>query len=336
MKSYLFHVSGTHCKSCKILIEDIIQEQPGVNKAELDLNKQTLSVETDLEISPAEAAENWSNILAPHKYKISLEKSAKKFDYQSFKSALPIGIIILLSFFLLQKSGLINFGLQGKLTPWSALLIGLIASLSSCLAIVGGLVLSLSAQLSKDQSSAKPLILFHFGRLISFGILGGVLGQIGNTISINYQVSTLLGIFVAIVMIVLGLNLLDIFDITKKLLPTLPTGFFSKFRKIEKGYFAPLIVGAGTFFLPCGFTQSMQLAALSSGNFFQGSMIMAMFSLGTLPVLGLISFGSLRFSHSKFAPTFFKSIGIVVIGFGLFSLLSGLIALGLIPPLFNI
>ncbi len=29
----------------------------------------------------------------------------------------------------------------------------------------------------------------------------------------------------------------------------------------------PIIVGVGTFFLPCGFTQSMQIAALSSGSF---------------------------------------------------------------------
>jgi hypothetical protein len=57
-------------------------------------------------------------------------------------TAIPIGIAVLILFFLLQKSGILNIGL-GKVTPTTSFIIGLIASLSSCLAIVGGLVLSL-------------------------------------------------------------------------------------------------------------------------------------------------------------------------------------------------
>ena len=60
------------------------------------------------------------------------------------------------------------------------------------------------------------------------------------------------------------------------------------------------------------------------------------FALGTLPVLLLLSFGSVSFSKSKHAPVFFKSAGIVVIGLALFALLSGLAGLGIINPLFNI
>lgn len=336
MKQYLFHISGTHCQACKMLIEDIISEQPGVNNASVNLGKQTLTVEGNFDHTPLEIADLWSSILKPHKYQISVEKSIITKEYQSLGTALPIGIIALLLFFLLQKSGIVNLGLQGKLTPWSAVLIGIIASLSSCLAVVGGLVLSLSARISKDHVSAQPFILFHLGRLFSFALLGGLLGQIGSAISLNYQISVILGIVVAIIMILLGINLLDIFHVTKNLLPTLPSKFFSKFTKIENSYFAPLIIGAGTFFLPCGFTQSMQLAALSSGSFIQGSLIMTMFSLGTSPMLAILSFGSFRFSQSRYAPVFFKSAGVVVIGLGLFALLSGLSSLGIIPPLFNL
>lgn len=56
-------------------------------------------------------------------------------------------------------------------------------------------------------------------------------------------------------------------------------------------YLAP-VVGALTFFLPCGFTQSMQLLALGSGSPVQGGIIMAAFALGTLPVLLAVGLGS--------------------------------------------
>ena len=80
----------------------------------------------------------------------------------------------------------------------------------------------------------------------------------------------------------------------------------------------------------------MQVVALSSGSFMSGLLIMLAFALGTLPMLALLSFGSASFAHSKHAPLFFKSAGVVVIGLGVFALLAGLAGLGIISPLFNI
>lgn len=80
----------------------------------------------------------------------------------------------------------------------------------------------------------------------------------------------------------------------------------------------------------------MQVSALGSGSFVSGLFIMLAFALGTLPMLVLLSFGSASFAHGKYAPLFFKSAGIVVIGLGLFALLAGLAGLGIINPLFSI
>ena len=80
----------------------------------------------------------------------------------------------------------------------------------------------------------------------------------------------------------------------------------------------------------------MQVAALGSGSFMSGFFIMFAFSLGTLPMLVLLSFGSASFAHGKHAPLFFKSAGVVVVGLGIFALLAGLAGLGIINPLFNI
>ncbi len=109
--------------------------------------------------------------LTSHGYIFSTEKHIPQPDNILWK-ATPIGLIFLGIFFLLQKTGILNFGIGGQVTPVTSFIIGLIASVSSCLAVVGGLVLSLSAKISQDTvSDRKNMILFHTSRIVGFGIL---------------------------------------------------------------------------------------------------------------------------------------------------------------------
>ena len=336
MKKIILNISGTHCPSCKILIEDILNEQIGIQNTNLDLKNEIVSFETELENSKHELAELLTEKIQHNGYILSVEKIIQENKNKNngvIWQALPIGLAFLFLFFILQKSGILNFGISGTVTPVTSFIIGLIASVSTCLAIVGGLVLSLSATVSQDKiNDKKNFILFHIGRLASFAILGGALGLIGNVIDIGFTFTAILGIMASVVMILLGLNLVGVFAKNKIALSPV---FFKFFRKIERKTFTPLIIGFGTFFLPCGFTQSMQIVALSSGSFISGALIMLAFALGTFPVLALLSFGSASFAHSKHAPLFFKAAGVVVIGLGLFAFLAGLAGFGIINPLFN-
>jgi sulfite exporter TauE/SafE len=335
MKTITLHVSGTHCNSCKILIEDTLNEQMGIENAVVDLKQEIVSFDTSLNDSQQKLAEVLTEKIKHNGYSFSIEKKTKEVTRSGvIWQALPIGLAFLALFFIVQKSGILNFGLGGTVTPVTSFIIGLVASVSSCLAVVGGLVLSLSATVSQDTvRDVKPMMLFHGGRLASFAILGGVLGAIGSAIGISFTITALLGILASLVMIVLGLNLVGVFE---RNMIALPSKVFTFFRKIEHKTLAPLLVGIGTFFLPCGFTQAMQVTALSSGSFISGFLIMLAFALGTLPVLAILSFGSVSFAQSRYAPLFFKSAGVVVIGLGAFALVSGLAGLGIIEPLFSI
>ena len=335
MKTYIFHISGTHCASCKIFIEDTLNEQGFVRNTRVNLKRETVEIETDSDQSLEELARTLTDKIKPNGYALSVEKSIKeKQSNDVIWKAVPIGLAFLILFFLLQKSGILNLGIGGQTTPTTSFIIGLIASVSSCLAIVGGLVLSLSAKVSQDNvSDTKTFLLFQAGRLVSFAVLGGVLGAVGGAIGINFTFTAILGILASVVMLLLGLNLVGVFEKNKV---ALPSGIFNFFRKIEHKTLTPLIIGFATFFLPCGFTQSMQVSALGSGSFTSGLLIMLAFALGTLPMLVLLSFGSASFAHGKHAPLFFKSAGVVVIGLGLFALFAGLAGLGIINPLFNI
>lgn len=334
MHTYTFHVSGTHCASCKILIEDTLKAEGCVRDARVDLWRELLEVEVVGEAAPEALAHLFTEKVKANGYRVSLERSVAHERDRVLWKAVPLGLGFLALFFWLQTSGILNIGLGGPVTPPTAFVIGLIASVSSCLAVVGGLVLSLATKLSRDSANTmRTFVLFHAGRLIAFAALGGVLGAIGGAIGINPLFTGILGLVASTAMLLVGLDLVGVFE---RHTLTLPSGMFRRFRGVEHGAFAPFTLGFATFFLPCGFTQSMQLSALSSGSFGSGLLILLAFALGTLPMLMLLSFGSASFARGTHAPLFFKSAGVVVVGLGLFALLSGLAGLGLIDPLVNL
>src|SRR3990167_4187648 len=126
MKIYTFFVSGTHCNACKILIEESIGEQSGVTSVLVNLAEQTVTVEGHIEDTPEALADEWSKLLEPHKYSLSVERKKSMKELVSLAYAIPLGFVLLGLFFILQRSGLVNMGFEGGLTPWTALLIGVI------------------------------------------------------------------------------------------------------------------------------------------------------------------------------------------------------------------
>jgi sulfite exporter TauE/SafE/copper chaperone CopZ len=335
---HTFHVHGMHCKACVILIEDILKEVPGVDSVHVNLHKNIVEVDGDFkETDVAKLADNLSSYVASHGYKFSIERETKKINWNDFVYAIPIAVLLIVAFFLLQKINFVGLINSSKVGFTTAFLIGMIASVSTCLAVVGGLVLSMSAAYVKGGDKWKPQIMFHAGRLGGFFILGGLIGLLGSAFQLSVTSTLVLNIIIGIVMIILGINLLDVFHFTKRIQPTAPK-FFSKFTfaATEATHvLAPLLVGTLTFFLPCGFTQSMQIYTLSTGNFLTGALTMFTFALGTFPVLALLSFGSFSFNEKPYSGVFFKTAGFIVIAFAVFNLINGLVGAGIINPVFN-
>lgn len=352
-KKYKFFVSGMHCNACVLLTETELNDHAIVESAIADLSGGCVEVVGDFKNkSEQDVANELSALVEKHGYKISTEKndstkhseksskfskSSKLSRWSDFKIAGPIALGFLILFLLLQKVGLINLVGGGGVTYGTAFTIGIIASLSSCMAVVGGLLLSMSATFAKEGDRIKPQIMFHGGRLVSFFVLGGVIGAVGGAFTLNTSATFALGIIIAIVMFVLGINLLDVFPWAKKLQPGMPRFISKRAHGVSKlnHTLTPLLVGVATFFLPCGFTQSMQLYSLTTGSFMGGALTMLSFALGTLPVLALISFSSFSIKNSSKQGVFFKAAGLIVIMFAIFNLINSLVVIGIISPVFN-
>lgn len=327
-----------HCKACTVLIEDAFTELPHVENARVSLASERVSVTGTFSGSEEEIANELSELIQQHGYRLTVGGSELGVRWGDFFYAVPIAAFLLAGFVVLQKAGLTSLITGSTVSYGTAFLIGLIASVSSCLAIVGGLILSLSANSAREGGTWRTPMLFHVGRLGGFFVLGGVVGVIGNALHLSLMANVVLSSVVALVMLILGMNLLDVFSFTKRLSVTLPASFS---RHLMRGstndhYLAPLLIGIGTFFLPCGFTQSMQLYALSTKSFVQGSLTMLVFALGTFPVLALLSFGAFNIAHKPWKGVFFKTAGLIVIALALLNLSSALATTGMIQPLVNI
>jgi sulfite exporter TauE/SafE/copper chaperone CopZ len=330
MKTTL-NIKGMHCRSCEILVEEELSKVHGISGVYVNHKNGTAvlncSVAPDLsEISKAVSRAGYS--LGTEKTEII---SRNKSDYVQLGEALMIAAVL---FFIARFFGLFNLAgnFSGNYTSLPVVfIVGLTAGVSSCMALVGGLVLGASARYSKEHPLATgfqkftPHLLFNLGRIISYIVLGGLIGFFGSAIHFSTSFFGFLIILVGFVMFLLGIQLTDLFPFTKNISFSLPKGLsnISWLRNQNPG-----LSGAMTFFLPCGFTQAMQLYAISTGSFTRGALTMGVFALGTAP--GLLGIGGLTsVVKGSASRLYFKTAGIIVIAMAAFNISNGLNLLGL-------
>ncbi|MDD5433606.1 MAG: sulfite exporter TauE/SafE family protein [Candidatus Pacebacteria bacterium] len=326
IKEQKYFVKGTHCASCEILIEKKLIEESNVKSVEASNQKGEILIEYEGEKPSA----HYLNKLFQKDGYTFTEKEQKnsKSNYSTIM-ALITGGSVFLAFLFLNKLGLarwVNVGEASSLPTF--FLFGVLAGLSSCAALVGGLVLSMSKQWSEiyaDNNTATqratPHLMFNAGRLASYALLGGILGIIGSKLQLSVNISAFLVLGVSVLMVFLALQMIGVkaFQRFQISMPRSMTRYVAN-EKNFKGKYMPFIMGALTFFLPCGFTITAQSLALISGSFLQGSLIMLAFAAGTLPVLLSIGFSSTKImNNKKLSERFLKTAGVVVLFFALFN-----------------
>jgi len=227
-----------------------------------------------------------------------------------------------------------------------ALLLGLAAGVSTCLALTGGLVLALSAAFAAREGAApdralaarlRPTAVFVLGRIVGFAALGAVLGALGASITLPPMIVAALMISVAILMTLLGVRLTGVSPRIAAWSPTLPMSLGRRLGVDEGRVTAysdtrAAALGVATFLLPCGFTQAVQVYALSTGSPLTAGAIMAMFAIGTAP--GLLALGGLPSVVPTGArPAMTRVIGVVVLAFALVNGAAGLRLAGFSPSI---
>lgn len=333
-------IKGMHCRSCELMIEDELSMLPGVERVTASTQRGQAVVHHSKKVSYSAMAH------AVHKAGYDVGRDAPKPWFTRDGNAyVESGIMVLLLSILVyiaSDSGLLNladFGSNDYASLPVVFMVGLTAGISTCAALVGGLVLGTSAKHAANYPDASamqkfvPHLYFNASRIISFFVLGGLIGYVGSLFQMSMGLLGILTVVVGLVMLFFGAQLTELFPRLSSVSLTIPTSiakFLGLKTHTEKAYSHKnaMILGGITFFLPCGFTQVMQLYAISTGSPLKSALIMSVFALGTTP--GLLGIGGLTsLVKGAFAKSFFRFAGIVVIALAFFNISNGLNLSGL-------
>lgn len=195
-----------------------------------------------------------------------------------------------------------------------------------CVGMCGPLSLALPIHQLSSVEKIFSLLLYQFGRIITYSIIGLLFGLAGRRIYISgYQQWFSIG------MGILVLTLAALYFISKK---TIHLSFLSRFYgavqslivkllKSGSNYFSFLLMGMANGLLPCGMVYIAIASTLSFTGVIESVSFMAMFGAGTLPAMMLVGYaGQLikpewRSSFRKLVPVFISLMGVVLILRGL-------------------
>jgi len=274
MKKLNLKVEGMTCASCEVLLERAMKKVEGVHNVQVSRSKEKAYIHCDesvqLEDLQAAVADKGYTLI-PHD---TIETPVRPaFIVKNKKRYAEIGAVILYiigAYLILNQFDLIpdTLGVTDNMSYGFVFLIGLVAATSTCLAVAGGLLLAVANKYNEanphltGKEKFRPHIYFNVGRITSYVLLGGAIGALGSLLSISAKFTGIITIIASIFMIVMGIQLLQIFPWMNKIQLKMPKFIAHKIydashqeSKKSPSRLASFLFGGSTFFLPCGFTQ---------------------------------------------------------------------------------
>lgn len=345
------YIDNMTCAHCETTIENALTGVAGIEKVKASYSRGTVNVTYNADEIELEKIEE---LIEKHNYQIKKEIITKKDseetkEEQSKKSLditdiIGMGIIIFTIYMIAKRFGLTNilnaFPIAKEGMGYGMLfVIGLLTSVH-CVAMCGGICITQcalpeendQAKLSKF-STIKPSLLYNLGRVISYTVVGGLVGALGSVVSFSGVMKGTVQILAGIFMVIMGVNMLGLFPWLKRLNPRMPKIFAKQIYKQRAKNNNALFIGLLNGLMPCGPLQAMQLYALSTGSLFKGALSMFLFSVGTFPLM--FAFGALSsFLNRKFTGKMMKASAVLVLILGIFMFNSGAVLSGFILPIF--
>lgn len=301
------------CTSCEARVEKAVLNTEGVITVKASFSGQYAEVEYDDEVCSLEKIKEAINN--------SGYSTKKPNDYKFFGMLIIVAAIIMIGF------NTAGFDMESMLSNASYAVLFIAGLLTSihCVGMCGGIMLSQTVgnESNTKFEAMKPALLYNAGRVISYTILGGIIGAVGSVFSLSFTSKAAVQIIAGIFMIMMGLNMSG-FSLFRKFQIKLPKSF-CKFKNKEG---SPFIVGLLNGFMPCGPLQTMQIFALGTGSPVKGALAMLVFSVGTVPLM--LTFGALSGLLSKgYTKRILKLSGVMIIVLGLIMGNRGLSILGI-------
>jgi len=209
--------------------------------------------------------------------------------------------------------------------------IAFLGSFGHCIGMCGGIVLAYSTikiePASSKVSKTVAHLLYNFGRVLTYTILGAIFGAIGGVATFSNTANGTLLIIAGIVMIFAGLSLMGKIKFLTIIEHSISSSNFYKksFQKIlhSKSNMSFFVLGMLNGLLPCGFVYFFAITAASTASPFYGALVMFVFGVSTIPAMFSLGFLSSLASATSFRNMMMSLSSVAVILYGLFTLYNG-------------
>jgi|SRR5690554_4533203 len=207
----------------------------------------------------------------------------------------------------------------------SAFVLGLLGG-GHCIGMCGGLMGALSLAIPADQSRKKTiyLLLYNFGRILSYAAAGFIFGLAGWAVD-QSSGANFLRLLAGLLLISMGLYLAGWWS---GLLRLEQAGqlLWRHIQPATKGFLPirqsshALMLGLLWGWLPCGLVYSTLIWSASQGNAGLSALLMLVFGLGTWPTLLASGFAAERLTSFLRSRKVRSAAGLLIIFYGLWTL----------------
>ena len=346
-------VDGMTCGNCEQRIEKAVRALAGVRQvtASASLSEVTVRYEADrVELGAIHEA------IGKAGYQVRGEAAAADPGTQKRPSSVApiyrfLGLVAVLAAVYLIIRYTVGFTFLPTVSQSMGygliFVVGLLTSLH-CIAMCGGIVLSQGIRKREEQTERDlealtgparfrtrllPSLLYNGGRVVSYTIIGGLVGALGSLFSLSTALKGAMPVIAGAFMLFLGVRMLGIIPWLSRLTIRLP-GSWGEKLSASASRRGPFVVGLLNGLMPCGPLQTMQVYALGTGSFFAGALSMFLFSLGTVPLL--LGFGAISsLLSAKFNRRMLKASGVLVMVLGLVMFTRGMSLFGIGLPVLS-
>lgn len=321
-------IENMTCAHCEIKVEQTIKSIDPTLEVKASYSRSEAIVKSDnekVDFKQIKAALESEGYTVADVKKETDSQPTKEADKLSPLHLVGIGIAVIGIYLLINNT--IGFNFIPEIKPGMGygvlFVIGLLTSLH-CISMCGGINLSQcivtdiqaieSNPTKRWMQKIKPSFLYNGGRVVSYTIIGGIVGALGSVVTFSGMAKGMITIVTGLFMIIMGLNMLSLFPWLRKLNPKMPK-IFANMQLDPKNSKRPFYVGLLNGLMPCGPLQAMQLYALGTGSALTGALSMLAFSLGTMPLM--FGFGAISSLLSrKFTKSMLKVSAALVILLG--------------------
>lgn len=209
--------------------------------------------------------------------------------------------------------------------------IAFLGSFGHCIGMCGGIVLAYSSIKIEPQSSkvSKSIahLLYSFGRVFTYTVLGAVFGTLGGVVTFSNTANGALLVFAGIVMVLAGLSLMGKIKFLTVIEHTFSSSKLYKdaFKTIlnSKSNFSFFLLGMLNGLLPCGFVYFFAITAASTASPLYGALVMFIFGISTIPAMFGLGFLSSMASATSFRNMMMSLSSVAVILYGGFTIYNG-------------